>query len=92
MCTMFVSNNCFDFGTRKVLMQAFEHNNCHFVLFCRKSCVRKCREYKPSKIPEELAEEEQYPVRLRPTRHRPSFPPALVSSVCFIVINNVSTH
>ena len=65
-------------------------------MILQKKCIQKClKQFKPSnipsKIPEELADEDNDPVRPRPTGHRPSFSPPLVSSVCFIFIT-VSTH
>ena len=47
----------------------------------------------PSKIPEEVADEDNDPVRPRPSGPRPTFSsPELVRSACFIFLNNVSTH
>lgn len=56
----------------------------------QKKCIRKClEEYKPSNmptIPDELADEENDPVRPPSGSPRPSFPPPMVSSVCFIIV------
>lgn len=56
----------------------------------QKECIRKCHEeYKPSNmptIPDELADEENDPVRRPSGSPRPSFPPPMVSSVRFIIV------
>ena len=46
----------------------------------------------PSKIPEELADEDNDPVRPSPTSHRFTFSPGPLVSSFYFILNNIFAH
>ena len=78
-------------------MLTFDFSQVLFCFILQKKCIRKCLKQltplnMPSKIPEELADEDNDPVRPSPTSHRFTFSPGPLVSSFYFILNNIFAH